>query len=147
MNKKTSSFSFGPGASSLILIFVVLCMTVLGMLSLLAARNDRNMSARSLEVVQAQYQLNQKAEECRAEIDQILIDCRQNAATMEDYLEAVKQLLPDDTTLVDDQIIFSLTDGSRTLQCRLKLYDLSCPERSAWQQHSLTAETGNNSWN
>ena len=42
--KRKSSLSLGPGASSLILIFVVLSMSILGMLSLLTARNDLNLS-------------------------------------------------------------------------------------------------------
>ena len=85
MSNKTSAISLGPGASSLILIFVVLSMTVLGMLSLLTARNDRNMSVRSIRVIEAQYKLNRSAEEKRAEIDEILAQCRQDSDTQEAY--------------------------------------------------------------
>ena len=38
--KKKSNISFGPGAASLILIFVVLTLSVLSMLSLMNARGN-----------------------------------------------------------------------------------------------------------
>ena len=54
MNRR-STVSLGPGASSLILIFVVLALSVLGMLSLLTARNDLKFSERSAQVIEAVY--------------------------------------------------------------------------------------------
>ena len=45
--KKRSSISLGPGAASLILIFVALSMAVLAMLALMTARNDQKLSDRS----------------------------------------------------------------------------------------------------
>ena len=60
--KRNSSISLGPGAPSLILILVVLTMSVLGMLSLMAAHSDLNLSARSAEVIQAVYELQEQAE-------------------------------------------------------------------------------------
>ncbi len=46
--KKKTMISFGPGASSLILIFVVLALSILGMLSLMNSRNDIRLSERSV---------------------------------------------------------------------------------------------------
>ena len=71
MNRK-STISLGPGASSLILIFVVLALTVLGMLSLMTVRNDLKFSERSAEVIGQVYQLTELAEEHRAEAEKIL---------------------------------------------------------------------------
>ena len=149
MRRKSSSLSFGPGASSLILIFVVLTMTVLGMLSLLSARNDRNLSKRSVQVVEAQYRLMVAAEEKRAEIDRILAECSHNNATAEAYYEAVALALPDDCQMDGSIITFSVKDESRTLLCKLSVNEPdSGYSRTEWQQHSLTAETGDNSsWN
>ncbi len=65
MNQK-SSITLGPGASSLILIFVVLAMAVLSMLSLMAARNDLRFSERSSAVIISVYELNEVAEERHA---------------------------------------------------------------------------------
>ena len=153
MSKKSSSLSFGPGASSLILIFVVLSMTVLGMLSLLSARNDFNLSVRSVHVLEAQYQLNQQAEEKRAEIDRILYESRQISDTDEAYYQMILAALPEGFTAEysDSQpflISFSVTDGSRTLLCRFAVNPLSQSDtRAYWWRHSLTAETGEEIWN
>ena len=59
--KRESSISIGPGASSLILIFVMLSMCVLGMLSLMSSRNDLQLSERSSQVAEEIYTLNEKA--------------------------------------------------------------------------------------
>ena len=148
MSNKTSAISLGPGASSLILIFVVLSMTVLGMLSLLTARNDRNMSVRSIRVIEAQYKLNRAAEEKRAEIDEILAQCRQDSDTQEAYIEKVVAALPDYVVFDgQDRLTFSVSDGSRTLLCRLQIHDIGSVQRASWLVHSLTAETGEESWN
>ena len=148
MSNKTSAISLGPGASSLILIFVVLSMTVLGMLSLLTARNDRNMSVRSIRVIEAQYKLNRAAEEKRAEIDEILAQCRQDSDTQEAYIEKVVAALPDYVGFDgQDRLTFSVSDGSRTLLCRLQIHDIGSVQRASWLVHSLTAETGEESWN
>ena len=71
MNRK-SSISFGPGASSLILIFVVLAMSVLGMLNLMNSRSDVKLSERSAQVAEAVYALNAQAEEKAAQLDDML---------------------------------------------------------------------------
>ena len=147
MKKRAGSLSFGPGASSLILIFVVLSLTVLGMLALLSARNDMNLSDRSARVVEAQYALNQQAEERRASLDEILTNCRQISATQEDYLVNVEAALPEYAALEDNVLSFTVSDDSRVLRCELLIHDLSDPVRATWRLHTLTAETGEDTWN
>ena len=73
--RRKSNVSFGPGAASLILIVVILSMGVLGMLALMNARNDAQLSRRSIEVVAAGYELNDKAERSVAELDGVLARC------------------------------------------------------------------------
>ena len=149
MKKRTSAISFGPGASSLILIFVVLTMTVLGILALLSARNDRNLSVQSVKVVEAQYQLHLEAEEQRAAIDRILTDCRQSSDTQAAYLEHVAEALPEGVSLDAESgvIAYEVSDGSRTIQCRLQLHGLDDPVRTTWIAHNLTAVTEDELWN
>lgn len=60
MNKKR--FAIGPGAASLILMVVVVSMSVLGMLSLISARNDDNLTKRSMQMITQNYELNGKSE-------------------------------------------------------------------------------------
>ena len=141
MNKK-SSVSFGPGASSLILIFVMLAMSVLGMLALMNSRNDIRLSERSVQVTQAVYVLNAKAEERRAQLDALLLDRAQAAQSDEDYLNALSEALPEGVSLEGDLLSWEETDDVRTLQCALRVQPLGSEARTKWARHSLMAQTG-----
>lgn len=140
--KKKSSISFGPGASSLILIFVVLSMSVLGMLSLMNSRNDIRLSQRSAHVVQAVYALNEKAEESRAQVDEILARESKEAQSDEAYLAAVAAQLPAGKTLNGKTVEWVETDGLRRLTCALEIQPLGNESRERWVRYDLTSETG-----
>ncbi len=140
--KKKSSISLGPGASSLILIFIVLSMMLLGMLSLMMGRNDLKLSERSAEVIEAVYGLNAKAETARAEIDAILVSCRQNAADEDDYLVKIEEALEDtDYDWEDGVISFTVADTYREIDCALSVLPLDSTQREAWIRYDLMAKT------
>ena len=139
--KKKSNISFGPGASSLILIFVVLAMSVLGMLSLMNSRNDVRLSERSVQVSEAVYQLNVLAEEKRAQVDGMLFKIAKESDSQDAYLAAVEEALPEEMDLEDGEITWVETDGFRTLYCGLRLEPLGAENRSVWTHYNLTAET------
>ena len=125
MNRR-SNIHFGPGAASLILIFVVLSMSILGMLALIHGRSDAQLSRRSAQVIEAVYQLNERAELRRGELDALIKNHADYAA-----------LLPEDVTLEDGALCWTEEDGLRTLDCALSVQD----GRAAWLRHDMTAET------
>ena len=127
--KKGSSISLGPGAPSLILIFVALSLSVLGMLSLAAGRNDLRLSRRSVQVIEADYSLFERAEERRADI------CERLARG-----EDPQACLPEGGTSEDGVFSWQETDGVRTLDCALARDGET--GRLSWIRHSLTAGTG-----
>lgn len=142
--KKKSNISFGPGASSLILIFVVLSMSVLGMLSLMNGRSDARLSARSAQVIEAVYQLNERAEERRAELDRILLALETitpGDKDSEKFTAALELLLPEGVSLEDGVLSWVETDGARSLNCALTLLPAGEGGRTAWLRHDLTAQT------
>ncbi len=154
MNRR-SAVSIGPGASSLILIFVVLALSILGMLSLLTARNDLKFSERSAEVIQTVYQLNELAENRRAEIERILGEAEQNG---EDLLTVLENALPQETELYEDEITWTEeirisidTEGSdaRTmmLDCALRILPGNESEHTEWIRHNLSVYTEDDEWN
>ena len=146
MNKK-SSVSLGPGAPSQILIFVALSMSVLGMLSLMSARNDLALSERSVQVVETVYALNERAEESRRELDCMLAQCA-SEATDADYLNRVAESLPEGVELVDDQLYWTETEGERTLECALTIQPLDGSEYSVWSCHRLITDLSEeDAWN
>ena len=141
--RRKSNVSFGPGAASLILIVVILSMAVLGMLALMNARNDSKLSSRSIEVVAAGFELNDRAERNVAELDAVLARCAASTFSDEAYLAAVRGSLPDGMLMgQDDRIVsWELTDGLRTLSCAVEVLPQGENERLRWREHRLTAVT------
>ena len=145
MNRK-SRVSFGPGAASLILIVVILSMSVLGILALMNARNDIKLCERSVQVVQAGYQLNVEAERKLASLDAIAAMYAAKSENDDDYAAAVRAFLPTDMTMTDRTISWEETDGVRTLECAVSLNPLGEGRRFKWVDHRLTATT-EETWN
>ena len=141
MNQR-SAISLGPGASSLILIFVVLAMAVLGMLSLMTARNDLKFSERSSAVIESVYQLNEVAEARHAEVDRLLAGCAKEASNEAEYMAAIEAVLPEDMEIWEGEISWSESDGTRMLDLALQVLPLESAARSVWVRHDLMAETG-----
>ena len=151
MNRK-SAVSLGPGASSLILIFVVLALSVLGMLSLLTARNDLKFSERSAEVIQNVYLLNETAETRRAEAERILAECEEEGLSGEEFLLAAAEALPAELEMDGEEIfwteeiVISLDPddpndpNARTmmLDCALQILQPAEKNRTQWIRHDLT---------
>ena len=140
MNRK-STVSLGPGASSLILIFVILAMAILGMLSLMTVRNDLKFSERSAAVIEAVYRLNETAEERRAEVERILAECAQDAESEEDYLSAIADALPADLVIENQEIFWTESDGTRSLDCALRVLPQDSAVRTEWIRHNLMTES------
>lgn len=66
---KTASGA-GVGASSIMLIIVVVCLTLFGVLSYVTARNDAVLSGRTLESVQRYYEADAEAQRALMAIDE-----------------------------------------------------------------------------
>ncbi len=145
MNRK-SSVSLGPGASSLILIFVELAMTVLGMLSLMTARNDLKFSERSAEVIEAVYQLNEQAEEHHMQVEELLAVLAAGSEDEESYLSSIEDVLPEDMTYYEGEIAWEESDESRLIDCALEVLPLSEKTRTKWIRHNLMGNTGDEEW-
>lgn len=140
MSRK-SRISFGPGAASLILIVVILSMSVLGILALMNARNDHRLITRSVEVIQAGCDLNDKAERTLANLDVIVMKCAEMSDSDEAFALSVRSNLPGGMLMNDREISWVETDGYRTLECAVELQPLDAKERLTWQTHRLTAVT------
>ncbi len=146
--KKKSAVSLGPGASSLILIFVVLALSVLGMLTLMNSRDDLSLSQRSAQVAEASARLAAKTEEKWAALDAIFAQAASGAADDAAYLAAVAEALPEDVALWDREIYWLELDswqgvngGLRQIDCALALNPLGDTPRAQWARHALSAVT------
>lgn len=129
----------GPGASSLILICVVLALSVLTVLTMISARNDESLSLRSEETRQEVYELFARGERSLAGLDAVLANARKEQTGMEAYLAAVQSALPEGMTLRDDQVFWTEQTGTRALECAVQLLPPDSAERTRWTLHRLGA--------
>lgn len=109
MNKQ--EYRIGTGFSTLLMIFLVLCITTLGILSLVSARVDMKQTTRNLEMSQGYYEASGKAQELLFQIDQTLYTLAHSATSQDDYLAQIKRTLTLDASdffIEDDSIFFSI---------------------------------------
>lgn len=92
MNDKQSQGRANIGTSSLILIFIILCLTIFGLLSLSSAGSDWNLAQKNAQSVQGYYEADSLAVEFTAMAEEYLAQCGQ-ASSDEEYKELVKEKL------------------------------------------------------
>jgi len=83
MTRKKSSAGFGTGSSSILIIFVLLCLVVFASLSLVSANSDQKLSQKLAARTQAYYAACNEAEMALAALDGAL----QGGGTAEDFEE------------------------------------------------------------
>ena len=140
--KKKSVIALGPGAPSLILIFVVLSMSVLAMLALMNAKNDLNMSRRSAEVAEIVAQLNERAEARHRDLDLLLAACMEEAGDEDEARALLATRLPDGVRLEDHTLLWSEVMDERQLDCALTLVDGEGGLHTEWSRHRLITQLG-----
>ena len=135
MNQR--SFQIGPGAASLLLIAVVLCMGVLGALSLVSARGDAQLSARSLRMAESAATLNSHSEEQLMMLDELLVELS-DAESDEAYLAELASRLPGDMDLAGRIVSWvEAADDGRRVTCGVEVAPLGEFPRAYWTDHRL----------
>ncbi len=130
----------GPGASSLILIAVVLALSVLTVLTMISARSDEAMATRSAETRQEVYALFAAGERSMAKLDEIVAGAlTENTGDREACLAAVKENLPEGMTMKEDQVFWTEKIGNRALECAVRVTEPGSEQRLVWTLHRLGA--------
>ena len=138
MNRR--DFQIGPGAASLLLIAVVLCMGVLGSLSLVSSRGDAKLSERSLRMTESAAQLYLEAEQKLAALDGLLAELS-DAEDDEAYLAAIQEHLPSDAQLSERTLRWEeASEDGRRVTCAVELAPLGEMPRVRWTDHRLWTE-------
>lgn len=141
MNQR--EYRIGPGAASLMLLVVVLSMSVLGMLALMSARSDENLSLRSEEVARQVAELNVSAERSLARLDAALAQAAQAAQSDEEYLARVEAALEEGMTLEGRTVSWEETnDEGRTLACAAEVQTWGASPRYIRTMHRLVIDEG-----
>lgn len=95
MKKKTSRPLLTTGTSTLLLIFVSLCLLTFAVLSFLSARADQNLSRKTAERTSAYYEACNQAEDRLGETDRMLEKIWQETANEKAYFQAVRETFED----------------------------------------------------
>ena len=95
MKKKTSRPLLTTGTSTLLLIFVSLCLLTFAVLSFLSARADQNLSRKTAERTSAYYETCNQAEDRLGETDRMLEKIWQETANEKAYFQAVRKTFED----------------------------------------------------
>lgn len=141
MNQR--EYRIGPGAASLMLLVVVLSMSVLGMLALMSARSDENLSLRSEEVARQVAELNVSAEKTLARLDAALADAARTAQSEEEYLSLAEAALEDGMTLSGRTVSWEESnDEGRTLACAAQVTELGAFPRYRLTMYQLVIDEG-----
>lgn len=87
--QKKSSAGLNVGSSSILLIFVILCLVSFATLSIISANADSRLTRKVLNRTTAYYDACNKAEEALAGIDLTLTGIYLSSDTAEEYFSAV----------------------------------------------------------
>lgn len=87
--KKEHSPGFGAGLSSLLLIFVILCLVTFAALSLTSANADYRLSQKMKAHTEAYYKASNEAADILARIDLTLESAYRNSPSKEAYFTSV----------------------------------------------------------
>lgn len=143
MKKTQAGFPVGLGIPTILMIFIVLCLTTLGVLSLTSANSDSKLTDKTEAALLADYQAERIAEQMLSEIDGCLLQAANDTAVWQQtgvcsklpvdvsaraksaqdiYTALVRTGLPDMVSLEQDTVAFSvpLSDG-RSLQVSVLL--------------------------
>ena len=138
MNRR--KVAVGPGASSLILIAVVLALSVLTVLTMISARSDEALTRRTLETRQETYGLFAAGEASLARLDAVLAEClKEEPAGGTAYLELAAKRLPDGMRMDGDRVSWTERTENRILECAVRVLESGGKARTEWTLHRLGA--------
>lgn len=134
---KAPEYRVGVGASSIVMIFIVLCLTTLGILSFSSARANLALTQRRTTQVQAYYGADAKAQRLIAEIDAALYAARETPDTYSEAISGLAEL--DDTVSVRRSLVtLKIPVGTaQQLQVTLRVGDADADVRFTIETYQL----------
>lgn len=155
-DKRQTSF-VNIGLSSLMIVFLVLCLTTFAILSLSSAKSDYSFSEKLAGYRTAYYEASSQAESVNAQIDELMDTVWQDSpgdAYMPELLQALSDFRPEGTELTlnmdDDECTISYqvpVDDTKALYVTLQVMDPSAHDNYyeilSWQEKSTSEWNGN----
>ena len=122
------------GATSRVLIFIVLCLATFGLLSLSSAKGDLSLAERQAEAVSAYYEADSKGQEWVRQVDAVLQEEMGHSDDSSSASDAVKARLGE-IYHQDEGMVVTDIPMERGQSLRIEL-TLVCGEGMRYQIHS-----------
>lgn len=123
MNRPKQEYRVGIGASTMLTIFVVLCLAALSLISLSGAQGDAALTARAAAMTRGYYEASDRAQRILARLDAALAAARAEAAGAADYQARLANLALDGVSLAFREGILSFevdAGGGRALSVAVR---------------------------
>lgn len=120
--KQRTSIHMGVGTSSMMMIFVVLCLTTLGILSFVSAKADLTLTEKVKESTTSYYNGEYKVEKTLSKIDEILLYAsRESNGNQQVYEEIARELLSDEEDIfLEGSLVFFKIPISSTMEIQVE---------------------------
>ena len=123
MNRPRQEYRVGIGASSMLTIFVALCMATLALLALSGARGDAALTSRAVLMTGGYYEASDLAQRALARVDGAVRDAAASAAGQREFEDALSKLSVEGVSLVYGEGILSFdvdAGGGRKLSVAVR---------------------------
>lgn len=91
--REKQNLSIGTGVPSILMIFVVLCLTTFGVLSISSGKADLNLTKKNGLQIEAYYEADGRAQEILMEIDGLIFTAQSAEGDESIYVETINSLL------------------------------------------------------
>lgn len=143
---KKYEFKVSTGITSIMMIFVVLCLTAFGVLSYSSANADIKLSVKNADSKFDYYQAEGEINEKICDVDGIILKVRQKNLGGDEYYEAIKKAIREtygDNVYNQENNTVTLKesiDDSRYLYAILKINDENTAKRYDVESCMVSAE-------
>jgi hypothetical protein len=136
-NKNKAAFGANTGSSSILLIFVILCLVSFAVLSIVSANADKKLSSRVSERATAYYEACNQAEEVLSSIDAELIKAYAAASDENEYFDMVGINRAYNIAINDSQNLYISLDINYPQDADEPFYTIT-----AWQAVNTASSSG-----
>lgn len=142
--KRNGGFQISTGVTSILMIFVILCLTTFGILSYTSAKADYSFAVKNADYISSYYDAYSRVNEKIAAIDEIVNQMENNTDNMSQYLSDIEKnvsSLDDEVTEINCErtneannsiiriYVSSAIDEKHSLKTCVDVYDISSGKR------------------
>lgn len=130
MIKQPTPYRIGTGATSLLMVLVILCLTIFSALCCSATASEKRLSQRMWDTEDAILAASNAAQKRIAQTDSLLLEARENAMDLPTLVSALWEILPYPARLQESTLSFTLpVNDHLQLQVSMDILPPTSPAR------------------